>query len=224
MIAANRPVALRIQWQLVDKGKDIVDTAAGKVISQELSEQLGRQQTELRRIREEMVEASKEGDEETVEELEEDGRKLEERVEKIKNDLEGMVVNYATEKERMEARVKEMEQKAKRERERTEAEGKRQLADRTRRLQDETNGSVADRPRLEQEGENPQDLVDIPAKTPADGPAHHDTPPHTRETELAENLVPPTPPRLPPQVTSLRVSCVRPLSTWSLTVTNIFGL
>ena len=200
MIVANRPVPLRIQWQLADKGKVIVDTAAGKVITQELNEQVGRHQTELKKVREEMVEASKDGDEETVDELEEDGRKMEERVEKIKKDLEGMVTNYAAERERMEAKVKEMEQKTKRRRERTEAEGKRQLTDRQR---------------LEQEVGRPQDVVEIPVTILADDPAHLDAPTRTGETERAkryENRPPPIPPRIPsPQVTTLVTSYVQAL-------------
>ena len=112
-IVNNHPVALRIQRELVDRRKHIVDTAAGKVISQELNEQIGRYQTQLREILEAMVEALKEKDEETMQELEEDKGKLQERVEKIKKDLEGMAANYAAEKERMEAKVKEVKQGAK---------------------------------------------------------------------------------------------------------------
>ena len=103
----NHPVALRIQRELVDRRIDITDTAAGKVISDELNEQIGRYQTQLREVLEAMVEALKEKDEETMRELEEDKGKLQERGEKIKKDLEGMAANYAAEKERMEVKMKE---------------------------------------------------------------------------------------------------------------------
>ena len=106
----HHPVALRIQYELVDERKNIVDTTAGKAISQELNEQIGRHQNQLREVLEAMVEALKEKDEETMEELEGDRGKLQERMEKIKKDLGGMAANYAAEKEMIEAKMKEVKQ------------------------------------------------------------------------------------------------------------------
>ena len=58
-----------------------------------------------------------------------------------------MAMNYAAEKERMEAGLREMEQEARRERERSEAERQRQSTDPARRFQGETGVSVTDRER-----------------------------------------------------------------------------
>ena len=150
-IMKNRPVALQIQRELVDEHKDIVDTAAGGVINQELKEQIRKHQVELRMVQEEMVQAMKEKDEETRRELEEESRKLQEEMERIKKDSEGMAANYTEEKERMEAKMKQMEREAKRERERTEVEYNRQMADLNHRLRMAANASKADRALLEQE-------------------------------------------------------------------------
>ena len=62
-----------------------------------------------------------------------------------KKDSEGMASNYATEKGRLEAKMKEMDQEAKRERQLATA----QLADLSHRLQDATDAAAADRARSE---------------------------------------------------------------------------
>ena len=145
MIAENPPVVLRIQRELVDERRDIVNTAAGQAINRELNDQIQRNQAELKEVQEEMAQALRERDEETARELEEEKRRLQERMEELAKDSGGMGANYAAEKERVEAKVKEVEQEAKRERERSEAEGKRHPADRTRRLLGGTNVCVVDR-------------------------------------------------------------------------------
>ena len=168
-VAANRPVVLQIQRELVDERKDIVKTAAGEAINRELSEQIRRHQAELKAVQEGMMQALREKDEETREELEEERRRLQERMKELAKDSEGMGANYAAEKERMRARVKGMDQEAKRERERVEAKGKRQLAGDTRRFQDEPNPYAAGQTMLEQEmpqvrsdGPGDNGLVTIP--------------------------------------------------------------
>ena len=151
IIMKNRLVVLKIQRELVDEHRDIVHTAAGEIINRELNELIRRHQASLNTIQEEMKQALKDKDEETRQELEEERRKLQEQMEKIKEDSEGMVSNYAEEKERMKARMKEMEQEAKRERQRLEAEYNQQIADLTRRLQEMANASKAEREKLAQQ-------------------------------------------------------------------------
>ena len=70
-----------------------------------------------------------------------------------------MAVNYAAEKEKMEARLREMEQEERNERERSEAERQRQLTDPARRVQGEIAVPVADRDR-----ERPQTRPDSPSR------------------------------------------------------------
>ena len=160
VIMKNHPVVLQIQRELVDEHKNIVDTAAGEAVNQELNEQIRRHQAELKVVQGEMMQALKEKDEEVRQELEEETRKLQEQMEKIKQDSEGMASNYTAEKERMEAKMKKMEQEARRERQQAEAEYNRQLADLDRRLRDSANASASDRMRLEFEIRRLRDRLD----------------------------------------------------------------
>ena len=108
-IMKNQPMALQIQRELVDEGKNIIDTAAGGAINKELNEQMRRYQAELKAIREEMMQALKDKDEQTRKELKEENRKLKEEMEKIKKDSAGMASNYQKEKERLQERIKELQ-------------------------------------------------------------------------------------------------------------------
>ena len=103
-----------------------------------------------------MKQALKDKDEETRQELEEETRKLQEQMDMIKQDSAGMAYNYAAEKERMKAKMREMEQEAKRDRQRTEAEHSRQMAGLNWRLQE---ASRAERQRLEWEIRRLQDRL-----------------------------------------------------------------
>ena len=162
MIMKNRPVVLQIQRELVDERKDIVNTAAGEVLNQELNEQIKRHQAELKAVQEQMTQALKEKDEETRQEVEEETRKLQEQMEKIKEESEGVASRYAEEKEKMKAKMREIQQEAKRERERVEVERNQRVADLNRHLQEAAHGSedVNERARLEQEIQRLQSQVD----------------------------------------------------------------
>ena len=127
-IMNNHPVALQIQRELVDEHKDIIDTAAGESINQELKELVRRHQAELKELLGEMMEALRAKDEEMKQELEKVKRDLQEKIKETEKAVERMVTNYAAEKERTEAKMKEMEQEAKRARERAEAEYNWRLA------------------------------------------------------------------------------------------------
>ena len=159
VIIARGPVTLQIQRELVDDHKAIIDTAAGESINKELKEQIKRHQAELREVQEEIAQALREKDGEAGQELEETQRDLKEKVMKIKEDSVGMAANYAAEKKKMAARLREMEQEERNERERSEAERQWQLTDPTRCVQGETVVSMADR-----DWERPQTRPDSPSR------------------------------------------------------------
>ena len=112
-IIKNHPAALGIQEELVDQGKEIVDTAAGEAVSRELNERIGKHQAELKELRKEMAQALKRRDEEMRQELAEQARELQERMDEIKQASENMASEYAAVKEMMEAKIKEMMMKVK---------------------------------------------------------------------------------------------------------------
>jgi hypothetical protein len=113
-IATNRPVALRIQEELVDENKDIVDTSAEIAVNRELIAQMTRHRTDLQVVRERMARPLSRMDEDMRRELEKQTKELQAMVEKTKKDTEEMASKYAAEKKRMETRLKEIEQEAER--------------------------------------------------------------------------------------------------------------
>ena len=117
-IMDNHPAALQIQRELVDEGKDIIKTAAGESINQEFQELIMKHRAELKELREEMVRALKEKNEQIKRELEETKRDLQERIEEIEEATKRMATNYAAERERMRAKIREMEQETKQYKER----------------------------------------------------------------------------------------------------------
>ena len=145
-IMANLPAVLRIQRELVDERKHISNTAIGKSINQKLNEQIGQHQVELEEIREEMVRALREKDDETKRRLEWEWEKVRERMKESVRDSEGMAANYAAEKGRVEARIRETEQEA----EQVEGNHDQQLAEPNRYLQNVASTNSAGRARREQ--------------------------------------------------------------------------
>ena len=127
-IMDNHPVALQIQRELVDEGKDIIETAAGESINQEFQELIMKHQAELNELRGEMMRALKVKDKEMRRELKEAKRSLLEKIEEIEEAVERMATNYAAEKEMMRAKMREMEQRMKWDRERAKAEYDQKVA------------------------------------------------------------------------------------------------
>ena len=153
-VMRNGPITLQIQRELVDEGKNIIDTAAGEVLNKELNEQIRRHQVELVAIQEGMMKALKVKDEETRQELEEEIRKLQEQVDKMRMDSEGMASDYSEEKKRREEATKQMQEQARQERERAEGVYRQQMVDLGRRLR--TSAPTPEREVVEQRINQPQ--------------------------------------------------------------------
>ena len=153
MIIKNHPVVPQIQQELVDERKDIIDTAAGDPITEELKEQIRRHQAELKEIRKEMALALEEKGEEIRHEVEE----------KVKN-IKKADADHAAEKEkeRVEAEISEMGQAREQEREQAETQHDRNLAILIDRLERAPNASAADQAVWEQEIKRLQDRITIP--------------------------------------------------------------
>ena len=138
-VMKNQPIPLQIQRELVDERKDITDTAAGEAVSKELNEQIRRYQDELKLIREEMLRALMEKDEETRQELQVEMHRIYEGLNKMRMESDGMAANYKEEKWQMEEAVRQIQAEVRQERERAEAEHRRRMDDLNRRLQQSTN-------------------------------------------------------------------------------------
>lgn len=150
-IIRNQPAALRIQRELVDEGKNIIHTAAGEAINEELNKQIRRHQAEMKILQEEMTQAIKDHHEEIRQELEEDRRRLQDHINKVKMDAESMASKYDEEKKRMEEMIRRMQEQARQEMERTEAAYRQQIGELNRQLEASAGASAAERQALEQQ-------------------------------------------------------------------------
>ena len=150
-IMENVPIPLQIQRELVDEGRDIIDTAAGETISKQLGEQIRQYQEEIKAVQEDMVQALKEKDEETRHELEEEMCKLREQVNRMRMNSESMASNYHGGKRGMQEVIREVQEQARKEREQTEAAYRKQMDDLIRRLEGVANTSAADREVMQQQ-------------------------------------------------------------------------
>ena len=134
-IVKSDPIVLQIQRELVDEGKDITNTEAGESITEELRKQIEKHKAELKEVQEEMREALDAKDKEMRQELEDVKKDLEEQIKGIEKASQTMAENYAAEKEKMEAQMREMEQEMERGRERAKAASNRNPAASTGPLQ-----------------------------------------------------------------------------------------
>ena len=132
-IMRNQPLALQIQRELVDEGKNIVDTAAGEAVNKELNAQIRRHLAELNDVRKEMK-ALKDKEVEARQELEEETSRLRDQMNKMKMDSDGMAAKYDEEKKRMEEAMRKMQEEVRQERERAEAAYKEQMEDLNKQL------------------------------------------------------------------------------------------
>ena len=118
-ILKNKPLALKIQRELIDEGKDIGQTGAGAELSREIGGVIVRHQTQIRELGESIQKAMEDEDEETLEELEEEKRRMQEEMERLRKALEEMRAEYEKARREMEERMKA---KFEEQRERTQEE------------------------------------------------------------------------------------------------------
>lgn len=112
------------------------------MVNKELNEQIGVHQAHLKVIREEMLEAPKENDEETRQALQQEKHRLYENVNKMRMASEGMTSDYNEEKWRMGELVRRIQEETHQDRERVEAECRKRIDEVNQRLQQGTNLAV----------------------------------------------------------------------------------
>lgn len=82
-LANQRPLALSIQHELVEEKKDLIDTAAGIAVNEELARLEARHKVERAKLQQEFREALDKRDVELQETLREERRKVEEGLERV---------------------------------------------------------------------------------------------------------------------------------------------
>ena len=145
-IMNNKPIALQIQRERIDERKDIIDTAAGK----ELTEQSQSRPAELKGIREE---------------LETEIRELTEQVDDMRKVSEGMESKHQEEKRQMEEAMRQMQERARQEREHAEARYRRQMEEQAR--QEREQAEARHRRQMEELEERLQESINSSAETEA---------------------------------------------------------
>jgi hypothetical protein len=107
------PVTLKIQRELVEEDKSLIDTAAGQTVNEELIRLAEKHAEELSKIQQEMQEALKDHDEEMQQILDEQQRKLDKELAKVHRQQEQLRYDRRAEKRRMEnnfeARIRDMQ-------------------------------------------------------------------------------------------------------------------
>jgi chromosome segregation ATPase len=104
-ILKNEPLALKIQQELIEQGKDIGQTGAGAELNREIREVVERYERDLRELEKDMRKAMEEKDEESRKELEEERRKMQEEMEKLRKDSTEMGPMFERARREMEERI-----------------------------------------------------------------------------------------------------------------------
>jgi len=114
LVLCNRPLPLRIQEELVDENKDIMETGAGEEMNRELESQVRKHKDEMDALKEQIERAIKDKDEETRRELEEEKKRVRDEVERLKDDAKRWASDYQRERQELEYRFGKMEEKMER--------------------------------------------------------------------------------------------------------------
>jgi len=134
----NRPMALRIQQEIVDERKDLNDTDAGMEVGRELREQEKRHRQEMKGVREEMEAAMKARDEETRMEMAAEYQKLQAEMSKVQRESEKLKLNFNAEM----TKAQDMMQALRRDAERSAAEQEREMQALRDRLEDQASAAA----------------------------------------------------------------------------------
>ncbi|KAJ6513018.1 P-loop containing nucleoside triphosphate hydrolase protein [Mycena sanguinolenta] len=134
-LMGNHPRALRIQRELVDQRKNILQTAAGEELNRELVEQIERHKQEMAILQQEMKDAIRAKDEETKKELEVETRKLQAEMARVQNDSKKLASDYIEQKAGLEKRMAEVASAARKDAEIAEENHRRQIKELEDRLQ-----------------------------------------------------------------------------------------
>lgn len=95
------PEVLQIQTELVDNGRDLIDTTAGNTVNEEIVSMQKKYQAEVAQIQKEMIAALAEKDLEVQEALEESKRSFERKIEKLRDEQDMLQYERRNENRRM---------------------------------------------------------------------------------------------------------------------------
>lgn len=108
LLVNNRPLPLQIQRELVNEGKDILETSAGQELDQELNNEIRKHKEEIRVLTEEMEQATRDKDEETRIELEIETRRMQEQLRRVEEEARRLTSSYWRDKREFQVHLAEL--------------------------------------------------------------------------------------------------------------------
>ncbi|KAJ7364254.1 P-loop containing nucleoside triphosphate hydrolase protein [Mycena albidolilacea] len=147
-LIGNQPRALRIQRELVDQGKDILQTAAGGELNRELNAQIERHRQEMVKLQHDLQEAIREKDEETKKELEIETGKLQAEMIRVQNDSRKLASEYTQQRVELEKRMTQVAEAAKKEAEIAEENHRRQIEELLEAFQQTSSSAESEREKI----------------------------------------------------------------------------
>lgn len=168
-LVRSRPIALRIQRELVDQALELSETAAGLELNRDLIAQVRKHREELQNLQIEMRAAMQARDEETRRELEEESRKLQAEMARLQTDSRKLLVDYNEEKVRMERQIQAMAETTRLEVERATEECRQQMNDLQRRFQSTANTSAVERSAIQLQMQTLQRALEARAASSGSG-------------------------------------------------------
>ena len=161
-LLSKRPLPLLIQMELVDRGKDVLQTSAGKELNRELNAQISRYEAEMQELREEVDQAIKDRDVLMEKELKDRNEKLMEEMKKFKDETEKLASDYQKEKEKLEANLRRMEEEMRQD----EARRKAEINKLKRVLETSADISAEEKAKLEERIKELENFVPQPGGVP----------------------------------------------------------
>jgi len=108
-VLCNHPMALRIQEELVDECKSILDTGAGEELNRQLFQMAETYREELRQVMQEVEDAIKARDEEMKMKLTKEREDLEKEISRMADEMDKLKFRYNEQAVRNEGRIRELE-------------------------------------------------------------------------------------------------------------------
>ena len=108
LLINNNPLPLQVQRELIEAGKDILETSAGQDLNQELNNEIKKHQDEIRNLTEEIKQATRDNDEKGRVELEDETRKVHEQMRGLEEEAQTLTLEYQRERKVFQARFTEL--------------------------------------------------------------------------------------------------------------------
>ncbi|KAJ2922356.1 hypothetical protein H1R20_g14728, partial [Candolleomyces eurysporus] len=151
LLESDTGMVPQIAREIVVEKKDILQTAAGIALNEDLLAQRARYEERMKELGEDHEVALKTKDEEMRREIEEQAKELQADMKRVEEESKKLASDFQKERANFERRLKEIEEEARREQERIQEETRLKMEELQSKLFDDANISRAERERLLEE-------------------------------------------------------------------------